>query len=111
MVFTAAMLVGLIVLSSQGKVGAGDVAMLLIVAFTRKQQFWFIADQFVLFNEAWNKCRQGLEVIAAPHEIVDASAAKPLLVRSGEIAFEAISFAYPGRQRIFNCKNVAIEVG
>jgi ATP-binding cassette subfamily B protein len=111
MVFTAAMLAGLIVLSSQGKVGAGDFAMLLIVAFTCMQQFWFIADQFIPFNEAWNKCRQGLEVIAASHEIVDAPGARPLLVRGGNISFEAVSFAYHGRQNIFESKNVVIEAG
>ena len=111
MILTAAMLVSLILLSSQGKVSTGDFAMLLMVAFTCMQQFWFIADQFVPFNEAWNKCRQGLEVIAAPHEIVDAPGAHPLLVRGGKVAFEAVSFAYHGRQRIFDCKNVVIEAG
>ena len=111
MVFTAAMLASLIALSSQGKVGAGDFAMLLTVAFICMQQFWYIADQFVPFNEAWNKCKQGLEVISVPHEIVDAPRAKPLIVCGGEIAFEAVSFAYHGRQRIFDCKNVVIEAG
>ena len=111
MVFTAAMLAGLIVLSSQGKVSAGDFAMLLTVAFICMQQFWYLADQFVPFNEAWNKCRQGLEVIAAPHEIVDAPGARPLVVRGGRIAFEAVNFAYHGRQHIFESKNVVIDGG
>lgn len=111
MIFTAAMLASLIYLSSQGKVSAGDFAMLLTVAFICMQQFWFIADQFVPFSEAWNKCRQGLGVISAPHEIVDKRGAKPLVVHSGGIAFEAVGFAYHGRQRIFDCKNVVIEPG
>ena len=111
LVFTGAMLAALIHLAEQGKVGAGDFAMLLTIAFLCMQQLWSLADQFVPFNEAWNKCRQGLAAIAMPHDIVDAPDAKPLTMNGGRIAFEAVSFAYQGRERIFDCKNVVIEAG
>jgi ATP-binding cassette subfamily B protein len=109
--FTGAMLATLIHLAGQGKVGAGDFAMLLTVSFLCAQQLWFLADQFVPLNESWNKCRQGLATIATPHDIVDAPNAKPLTVNGGCIVFEAVSFSYQGRQRIFDGKNLMIEAG
>lgn len=109
--FTGAMLAALTHLAEQGKVSAGDFAMLLTVSFLCMQQLWFLADQFVPFNESWNKCRQGLATIAIPHEIVDAPNAMPLTVNGGRIVFEAVSFAYQGRQRIFDGKNLVIEAG
>ena len=109
--FTGAMLAALTHLAEQGKVSAGDFAMLLTVSFLCMQQLWFLADQFVPFNESWNKCRQGLATIAIPHEIVDAPNAMPLTVNGGRIVFEAVSFAYQGRQRIFDGRNLVIEAG
>lgn len=109
--FTAAMLAALIHLAEQGKVGAGDFAMLLTVSFLCMQQLWSLADQFIPFNESWNRCRQGLAAIAVPHEIVDAPDARPLTINGGRIAFDAVWFAYQGRERIFDGKNVVIEAG
>lgn len=109
--FTGAMLPALAYFAGQGKVSAGDFAMLLTVSFLCIQQLWFLADQFVPFNESWNKCRQGLAAIAIPHEIVDAPDAQALTVNGGRIEFEAVSFAYEGRERIFDDKNIVIEAG
>jgi ATP-binding cassette subfamily B protein len=111
LVFTAAMLAALSHLAGQGKVGAGDFAMLLTISFLCMQQLWSLADQFMPFNESWNRCKQGLQAIAVPHEIIDAPDAKPLTMNGGRIVFEAVSFAYQGRQAIFDRKNVVIEAG
>lgn len=53
----------------------------------------------------------GLEPFYTPHEIENASNAKTLKVKKGEIEFKNVGFAYPEQKRIFDKFNLRIKSG
>ena len=90
---------------------ARDFALVISVAITSLQLVWYLSDQFVGFTEAWGKCKQGLTVITAPHDVVDAPNAESISITKGRIVFEHVTFHYPAQHRLFNDKNIIIEAG
>ena len=109
--FIAFILVALVCLFREGLVTPGDFALVISVAITSLQLVWYLSDQFVGFTEAWGKCKQGLTVITAPHDVVDAPNAESISITKGRIVFEHVTFHYPAQHRLFNDKNIIIEAG
>ena len=109
--FIAFILVALVCLFRAGLVTPGDFALVISVAITSLQLVWYLSDQFVGFTTAWGKCKQGLTVITAPHDVVDAPNAESISITKGRIVFEHVTFHYPAQHRLFNDKNIIIEAG
>lgn len=55
-------------------------------------------------------CRQGLTVIQAPHQIIDAADSESLHITNGEIVFKNVDFHY-GKYHLFQNKTVTIAAG
>jgi ATP-binding cassette subfamily B protein len=54
---------------------------------------------------------EALELVSQPHEIVDAPAARPLVVASGRIQFENVRFRHPNGFQVFENLNLDIRPG
>lgn len=102
------MMFGLVYMYSKGLVTVGDFAFVISLSVSMFFNLWFIASQFVQFAEHMGKCSQALTIITAPHEIVDASDAGPLVVTNGNITFNDVTFFYKHNKNLF--ENIYIEI-
>jgi ATP-binding cassette, subfamily B, bacterial len=94
-----------------GTVGSGDTAFILSTTINLMYLLWRVGMEFPSFFREIGVCQQALSLVSVPNEIVDSSDAKPLVVRSGEIAFENVSFQYHPGQNLFSDKNILIKPG
>lgn len=101
----------LLVMYSKNQVTIGDFSFILSLSMTIFFNLWWIASQFIVFAEELGKCKQALTILDTAHEITDASDAKPLSIKKGQIAFHGVSFRYNARKKLFNNKHVIIEAG
>ncbi len=65
---------------------------------------WIIFEQLGTLSEA-------LDLVSAPHEIVDAPDALPLIVARGHIRFENVCFRHPNGYQVFENLNLDIQPG
>lgn len=107
----SAMMFGLVYMYSKGLVTVGDFAFVISLSISMFFNLWYIASQFVQFAEHLGKCSQALTIIIAPHEIVDAPDAKTLIVTSGNITFNNVTFNYKRNNNLFENKHVEISAG
>ncbi len=63
------------------------------------------------FFEYYGTLTESLEIITAPHEIVDRPGAKPLVVTQGGIEFDRLKFAYADGTTVFPDLNLSIKPG
>jgi ATP-binding cassette subfamily B protein len=105
------MLSALIFMYSKGRITVGDFTFIMTVSISIFMHMWQLASQFVQFAEEIGKCSQALTIITAPHEIVDSTDAKPLVVSKGEIIFDNVSFNYQRNNNLFQNKHVEIKAG
>jgi ATP-binding cassette subfamily B protein len=95
----------------QGLIGVGDFAMstslaLLIITDARN-----LSRHFLEIFEHSGNIANGVQTIIRPYEIVDSEAAKPVIVKQGEIAFQQVDFSYSANKKIFNQLNITIPAG
>ena len=107
----SAMMFGLVYMYSKGLVTVGDFAFVISLSISMFFNLWYIASQFVQFAEHIGKCSQALTIITAPHEIVDISGAKSLVVTNGNITFNDVTFFYQHNNNLFENKHVEILAG
>ena len=96
---------------SNNLVTIGDFTFVISLSTSILWNLWFLASQFVSFSEQIGLCNQALSIITQPHEIVDETNAKPLVVSKGRIQFHDVTFHYDEGQRLFKNKNIVIEGG
>jgi ATP-binding cassette subfamily B protein len=101
----------LVVMYAKNQVTIGDFSFIISLSISIFYNLWYLASQFVVFAEQLGKCRQALTIISAPHEIVDQSHVKPLVVTQGRIEFDEVTFHYDEGAHLFKNKNVIIEPG
>lgn len=89
----------------------GDFTFVISLSISILWNLWFLASQFVTFSEQIGVCKQALSIITQPHEIVDVSDAKPLVISEGRIQFHDVTFHYAEGTRLFNNKNILIKGG
>jgi ATP-binding cassette subfamily B protein len=107
----SAMMFGLVYMYSKGLVTVGDFAFVISLSISMFFNLWYIASQFVQFAEHVGRCSQALTIITVPHEIVDAPDAKTLIVTSGNITFNNVTFNYKRNNNLFENKHVEISAG
>lgn len=101
----------LIQMYGKNLVSIGDFTFVMSLSISILWNLWFLASQFVSFSEQTGKCKQALTIISVPHDIVDSTDAKPLVVTRGEIAFNNVTFHYDEGIHLFQNKNLHIEPG
>lgn len=95
----------------RGIVTIGDFALLTSINIAVINELWTVSERFGMFSEVMGNISQGLRVVLKPIDILDIEDAKVLSVKRGTIAFNDVSFNYPGIDAIFSGKNVVIENG
>ncbi|MFZ2619640.1 MAG: ABC transporter ATP-binding protein [Alphaproteobacteria bacterium] len=79
---------------AQGAITAGAVAMALPLVWQINNMSSWIMHQVTSIFENLGRVQEGIETIAKPIAITDATAAKPLVVSNGEVVFDKVSFHY-----------------
>ena len=85
-----------LVLWSQGVFGVGTLAMALPLAWQITNVAGWVAWEVVGIYENVASVQDGMQSLAAPRGLRDATDAQPLRVTRGEIRFDRVSFGYEG---------------
>ena len=96
---------------TENLVTIGDFTFVITLSISILWNLWFLASQFVSLSQQVGQCKQALSIISAPHEIVDAVGAKPLVISKGKIKFYDVTFHYGEGAHLFKNKNIVIEAG
>jgi ATP-binding cassette, subfamily B, multidrug efflux pump len=100
-----------IVFSVRGTVPIGTVAMVLPLTWQLVTMSGMVAFQVAGVFENVGIVQQGKETIAQPLQLTDRADARTLLVRRGEIRFEAVRFGYRKETRVINDLTLDIRAG
>jgi ATP-binding cassette subfamily B protein len=95
----------------QGLIGVGDFAMSTSLALLIINDARNLSRHFLEIFEHSGNIANGVQTIIRPYEIVDSEAAKPIIVKQGEIAFQQVDFSYSANKKIFNQLNISIPAG
>jgi ATP-binding cassette subfamily B multidrug efflux pump len=84
-----------LLLWTRGQVGVGAVAATTAMALRLNGiSHWVMWELATLFEQV-GTVQDGITTLSRPHAVVDAPAAKALVVPRGEIRFENVAFTYP----------------
>jgi ATP-binding cassette subfamily B multidrug efflux pump len=100
-----------IVLSVRGTVPLGTVAMVLPLVWQLATVSGMAAFQVAAIFEKVGIVQQGKETIARPLQLTDRLNARALLIRRGEIRFEAVRFGYRREAPVINDLTLHIRAG
>ena len=100
----------LIVYWTKSKISTGEVVQVFNTTFNMIMILWVSGDFLPQFFKSAGLASQALTVMHDPQDILDLPQAQPLVVKSGEIIFENVSFQY-GEKKLFDNKNVHIKGG
>ena len=96
-VFTGGMLLVAVYLAYKGIITPGDIILFLTMVSLLEGQLTFIGSQLNSIAETWGTVKESLEEVTGPHDVADTVHAAPLPVPEGAIAFDAVTFAYGGK--------------
>jgi len=71
---------------------------------------WIMWEMAALFEHI-GTVQDGINTLARSHAVVDAPAARPLVVTQGDIRFERVSFAYGGTHKVIDDLSLHIRPG
>jgi ATP-binding cassette subfamily B protein len=97
---TAGVLVWSVELWRRGQITTGDVVLTTTLGFTVLHASRDFAMAMVDMVGQFAKLREAVQVLGLPHEMLDGSEAKPLVVTEGAIDFRNVSFSYPSGQTV-----------
>ncbi len=96
----------------QGIITTGDVVYVFTTTWNIMNIVWHVSSQQM--PEMYKQigiCKQAMQMILVPHDIVDVADAKTLKVTRGEIVFDKVNFHYVPEYNIFNDKSLMIRGG
>ena len=94
-----------------GQVGIGAVAASTAMALRLNGiSHWVMWEMAALFEHI-GTVQDGINTIARPHKVVDATDAQPLVVTRGDIVFDDVHFAYGGDNRVIDGLTLTIRAG
>lgn len=94
-----------------GRITAGDFALVLSINIAVIDFLWQLADRCLEFTKLFGRIAQALSTIIRPTEVKDASGARKLIIKKGRITFNKVKFRYKGADPLFENKSVVIEPG
>jgi ATP-binding cassette, subfamily B, multidrug efflux pump len=96
---------------TQGQVGVGAVAAATAMAFRLNGiSHWVMWEMASLFEHI-GTVQDGMGTLSRPRTVVDAPAARPLVVTRGEVSFEAVNFSYGGTRKVIDDLSLVIRPG
>ena len=109
-IFIGGMIWGVIALARAGSITAGDIILILTVVIFMEDRLTFIGNKFNNFADTWGTVEESLSDILVDHSVTDRSDATDIIIKKGEIIFDAISFDYGGT-RVFEKLSFVIPAG
>ncbi len=114
--YSAAIMVGLnlyflIKGRQEGWVTIGDFALVLVINIAIIDFLWELTQELSKFSKSFGRITQALRTIIVIPEIQDATDARRLEIKRGEITFKAVHFHYKGSEPLFQQKSVTIHPG
>jgi ATP-binding cassette subfamily B protein len=94
-----------------GRMGVGEVVMVISLAAILVTNVWALSGQVTQFFEQVGILAAALAVISKPHAIAEVAEAQALQVRGGEIRFDAVRYHYRDGDVLFNGLNLKIAAG
>jgi ATP-binding cassette subfamily B protein len=110
-VLTVALLAWAIVLWQRGAATTGDVVLACTLALSVLHATRDLAVALVDVTQHIARLAEALSTLLVPHELRDHPEAVMLVKSGASIAFENISFRYPGGHNVFENLNLALEPG
>jgi ATP-binding cassette subfamily B protein len=100
-----------IVLWQHGLAKVGDLVLITALAFGILHGSRDLAVALVDLTQHVARLAEALSALLTPHDLTDSPGAQPLPQGPGEVAFEQVCFAYPGRPNVLNQFNLVITPG
>jgi ATP-binding cassette subfamily B protein len=100
-----------ILLWQQGRATVGDIVLLTSLAFSILHGTRDLAVSLVDLTQHVARLEEAIGVLLIPHDLPDDANARDLIRGPGEVRFEHVRFAYPGRASVLNRFNVTIAPG
>lgn len=98
-------------LFADGRLTIGDFALIQMAFFSLFTRLWDFGRVIRHIYEGFADAKDMVEILEAPHEIVDAHEAKVLQVEKGDISFDDVTFAYGEQRTILEQFTLAIAGG
>jgi ATP-binding cassette, subfamily B, bacterial len=95
-------------LYSQHRFSAGVFAMVLSTNLIITDRLWKMFERMQELNTLWGKIGQALQILLAPPRIRDKANATSLVVHSGTIFFQRVTFGYDNASMVFCSQTVHI---
>jgi ATP-binding cassette subfamily B protein len=112
---TTLLMVALIVITARdiiaGAISFGAFTMIYLLANQIARGVQELSFRMLDYFEQLGTLAEALDLVSAPHEIVDADDAAPLAVGKGHIRFENVSFRHPNGYQVFENLNLEIKPG
>lgn len=96
---------------SLGEASAGDVVLVVAMAFRILHGSRDLAFALVNASQFIARIADSLHVIGEDHKVVDRPGARALFPCGGSITFAKVDFAYPGGHRVFRDFDLSIRPG
>ena len=110
-VLTACVIAWGILLWQDGQAKVGDLVLITALAFGILHGTRDLAVALVDLTQHVARLQEALATLLTPHDLNDRAGAPALPEGPGEVAFEQVSFAYPGRPSVLNSFDLVIRPG
>jgi ATP-binding cassette subfamily B protein len=110
-VLTIALLVWAIVLWQRGSATTGDVVLVCTLGLSILSATRDLAVALVDITQHFARLTEAIATLLLPHELRDHPQAEPLLKSGAAIAFNNVSFQYPGGVQVFDKFSLRIQPG
>ncbi len=90
---------------------AGDLVLITSMGFTILHGTRDLAVALVDLTQNIARLEEAVTAVCAPHALADAARAVALSPAGGRVEFDAVRFAYPGREPILRGLDLTIEAG
>ena len=114
-VLTASLIAGVlawgILLWQQGRASVGDIVLITALSFTILHSTRDLAVALVDLTQHVARLEEAIGSLLIEHELPDRTNAKPLVPGVGQVMFEKVWFAYPGRSAVLRDFDLTIAPG
>ena len=100
-----------IILWQNGQAKVGDLVLITSLAFGILHGTRDLAVALVDLTQHVARLEEAISTLLTPHDLKDAQNARTLSAGPGEVAFEQVRFAYPGRPAVLNDFSLVIAPG
>jgi ATP-binding cassette subfamily B protein len=100
-----------ILLWQNGEAKVGDLVLITALAFGILHGTRDLAVALVDLTQHVARLQEAISTLLTPHDLNDLPDAEPLPEGPGEVAFEQVHFAYPGRPAVLDAFDLVIQPG